>query len=517
MRERRPAVDTAGIHLSRRALRSPLDVLVDGRRVFSFVPGHVSSRDGSGNDPALLPWPEVVLPFVHGSARVTVRTRDGRVVLDEECVLDSAPGRMQVMDRLGHPQVVDKHGRLQRTFGESGSPETIALLDQVDAALGLLAAAGVDAYLTAGALLGAVRDGHLIGHDSDADVAYLSRASSLGGVALESYRLQRVFQRDGVVTRRFSAAEFKLLIPGPSGATAGIDVRASWVLDGILYVAPNVGMPGGAGVLLPLRDITLEGRAMPAPAQPDKLLAAMYGRSWRMPDPSFSFDIPASLTRRLDGWIRGSTVDRGAWQRWHQAHRRRGAGTPSSFARWVKERVDPSAPIVDLGCGAGDDALWLGGAQRWVLGLDYAGHAVTQARARATAIGATKVHFEECTFGDLRHVLTRGARLARAHPPRMLYVRGLLELLDAPTRDNVLVLASMALRRGGGLYVELGPVAAADVPLVVAERAARLEPDTFADEVTRHGGRVEECETVPGDVAVGSAMERTRMVVRWQR
>lgn len=516
MRERRAAVDTAGIRLSRRALTSPLDVLIDGRRVFSFVPGQSNTAPA---DPGLLPWPEVLVPYVHGSARVTVMTRAGRTLLDEECVLDSAPGRMRVTDRLGHLQVVDKHGRLQRTFGETGSPDTTALLDQVESALSTLTESGVDAFLTAGALLGAVRDGHLIGHDSDADVAYLSSAATLGGVALESYRLQRVVQRAGLTTRRFSAAEFKLLLPGPSGTTTGVDVRAAWVHDAVLYVAPNVALPGGRGVLVPLGEVKLEGRSLPAPGQPEALLAAMYGPGWPIPDPAFTFDTPAGLTRRLDGWIRGATLDRSAWQRWHLAHRPRRPPAPSSFAIWVAEQVGPRVPLVDLGSGTGDDALWLGASNRWVLGLDYSWQAVAHARSRAAA-GETRVHFEECSFGDLRQVLARGARFGRAQTPRSLYARGLIELVDRQTRDNILVLAAMALRRGGRLYVELGDVSDIAVPTVVAENAQPLEPDAFAAEAARRAGRLEHRELAADagsdpDGVAGTA--RTRMVFRWQR
>jgi len=73
----------------------------------------------------------------------------------------------------------------------------------------------------------------------------------------------------------------------------------------------------------------------------------------------------------------------------------------------------------------------------------------------------------------------------------------------------------MALRRGGRLYVELGPVGRPDVPIAVAERVDGLDPETFVDEIARRGGRVEERETVQGDST--TEMKRTRMVVRWQR
>ncbi len=526
----RPAVTDAGIRLPRRARGLTLDVEIEGRRVFSSAPTHADRVD----DTQLVEWPDALRPFLRGAGHIRVLTRDGATVVDEEYTFDASTGRPRVEDASGRPLAVDKNGRMQHTFDSGGPAAAAAVLDQVEMVLDVLATEGVPAFLTAGALLGAVRDGRLIAHDCDVDLGYVSTAATPAGVALESYRLQRSFARRLIKTRRFSAAEFKLLLPGPSGTT-GIDIRAAFKVDATAYLAPNIELPLGLGSLLPLGEVSLEGRRLPAPADPAPLLAAMYGPEWQVPDPSFTFATPERVTRRLDGWVRGATEDRSAWQRWHLSRMGASQRGPSDFARWVSRREPALAPGVDLGCGAGGDAVWHASSGRWVLGLDYSPYALARARSAATKAEATTAHFDECTFGDLREVLTRGARFARARTPRSLYARRLVDGLSPAARDNVWVLASMTLRRGGRLYVELGTATSDDAPPVVHRRARQhaLSPETVIAEITQHGGHIQHCERlvgasapdrgdspmpgVDGSARSGDEPRGTRLVATWQR
>lgn len=510
----RPAVRADGIRLPRRARGLTLDVEIEGRRVFSSAPSHADRVD----DIRLVEWPDSLRPFLRGAGHIRVVSRDGVTIVDEEYVFDSSTQRPRVEDASGRPLAVDKNGRMQHTFDSGGPAEAAVVLDHAEMVLDVLDAAGVPAFLTAGALLGAVRDGHLIAHDCDVDLGYVSTAATPAGVALESYRLQRLFTQRLIETRRFSAAEFKLLLPGPVGTT-GIDIRAAFEIDGTVYVAPNIELPHGMGRLVPLSEVQLEGRRLPAPADPAGLLAAMYGPEWRVPDPSFAFATPERVTRRLDGWVRGAAEDRSAWQRWH--HSRMGASPrgPSDFARWVG-RLEPAlAPGVDLGCGAGGDAVWLARSGRWVMGLDYSPYALARARAAATKAESTTAHFDECAFGDLREVLTRGARFARARTPRSLYARRLVDGLNPAARDNLWVLASMTLRRGGRLYLELGTATNEDMPPLVRRRARRLAltPEMAVAEITAHGGQIQHQELVEGQARSDGKPPGTRLVATWQR
>lgn len=392
---------------------------------------------------------------------------------------------------------------------------TAAALDHVEMAFGVLARAGVPAFLTAGALLGAMRDGRLIGPGRDVALGYLSAANTAAGIALESYRLERLFRQRRIDTRRFSAGEFRLLLRGPIETTA-IDVCAAFRLAGEMYLAPNVELPAGARPLLPLGDVGLEDRRFPTPAAPAELLAVMYGPTWQDPASSTRREPPAWVRRRLDGWLRGSVDDRFAWQRWHLERMTDPPRSASPFARWVASWEPALAPGVDLGCGAGADAVWLAGSGRYVLGLDYAPHALARARAAAKEAGVSSAQFDECAFGDTRAVLARGARLARARPTRSLYARGLVEQLSPTARNNVWRLASMSLRRGGRLYVELGATAEPDAPVEVRRRARELAltPETVVAEIAAHGGRLEHQEPVDD---ADPQKTRGRLVATWHR
>ena len=81
----------------------------------------------------------------------------------------------------------------------------------IDEVLGALRKAGMEAFLAYGTLLGAVRNGHLIGHDSDADLGLRQRVRpSPLDVMRESFRVQRALVGVGYNVTRYSAAAFKV-------------------------------------------------------------------------------------------------------------------------------------------------------------------------------------------------------------------------------------------------------------------------------------------------------------------
>jgi SAM-dependent methyltransferase len=61
----------------------------------------------------------------------------------------------------------------------------------------------------------------------------------------------------------------------------------------------------------------------------------------------------------------------------------------------MRGRFRPGARVLNLGCGTGEDAVWLASFGATVLGLDVAPSAVQQARRAAAAAGlGTRVRFE---------------------------------------------------------------------------------------------------------------------------
>ncbi|WP_340536714.1 class I SAM-dependent methyltransferase [Nocardioides sp. GXZ039] len=477
-----------------------LVVSFDGRYIFATAP----IRDGRpARGGVHVPWPRVLLPFLRGSTRIEVADPGGRkVLLDAEVSLgdpDDAHRRIAVVDPQGLPLAVDKVGHLCRAFSATDESVRDEILTGTRRAIAdLQEHAGVAAYLNYGALLGAVRDGAMIAEDSDTDVCYLSGQASPAEVISESYRIERVMRDRGWTLLRMSGGDIKLLLPLSDGRQCHIDVFVAFRVDGVFYQLGNRSGRLPESAILPLSAVSLHGVEFPAPARPEEMLAFVYGPGWRVPDPSFKYADPVAGIRRLDGWLRGFRTTMPAWTEFHQgAGRRRVPRRRSTFARWVAGQVRQDAPIADLGTGTGRDAVWFAQRGHPVRAFDFS-RAARGRLARRAARDGLPLDVRILILDELRTVLVTGAELARERHD--LCARQLLGCLGEAARANLWLLARMAGRRGGRLFLEFS---AADPDRPLADPAPtglvrRLDADAIRREIERHGGVVEYEERGPG-------------------
>ena len=97
------------------------------------------------------------------------------------------------------------------------------------------------------------------------------------------------------------------------GGARFIDVfTANWV-DGIVYMPSDTGFEIPIEDVLPLGTVSLHGHDVPAPRNPDLMLSHTYGENWRVPDPSFKYETPRWLKRRIMGWFGGLNSHRKHW------------------------------------------------------------------------------------------------------------------------------------------------------------------------------------------------------------
>jgi SAM-dependent methyltransferase len=442
----------------------------------------------------------------------------GRVLFDRETQLGTATTPLRVQDKGGHPLSISKTGHLGRSFSERDPELTEALLTAASAAIAVIADE-VPAFLAFGGLLGAVRDGHLIGHDVDLDLGYLSKHTTPMDAARESFHLERLFVRAGWRTWRFSADDFKVFAQGVSTAARWIDIFGGFVANNVFYLMPNVAAPRDSINILPLGEIELEGHVLPAPADPAALLEATYGPGWRTPDPSFKFHPPRATVRRLDGWMRGAIANRSHWNPFYESGRSRQVPTTASaFATWCAERVEPGTHVVDLGCGTGRDAIWFAGQGFEVTGLDYAPPAIRRAQGFA-AKAKSSAQFRLFNLYDLRHVLVLGGQLSHEPGPLAIYARFLLHSLTDQGRRNLWLLARSCVRGNARLYLEFRADADPAEEFAFGEHYRQfLSSAEVAEEITASGGRVEFQEEGHGMALYKNEDPHVcRMVATWQR
>jgi SAM-dependent methyltransferase len=494
----------------------PIDVMFDDRRIFSFwLQRDTEARGGE----VVRPWPPVLRRFLDGTTELALVDHVSGDPLHVETVqLGSSSRRIVVADAQGNPMGLDKSMRLSRLFTSRSAEHLVPLLDAIGTVLQALEEAGVKPFLAYGTLLGAVRDGTFIGHDSDADLAYVSAHEHPVDAVMESFRLHRRLLAMGYEVVRHSGLAFKVIVRESDGSPRGLDVFGGLMRDETLYLMGEVGHPFRREWLEPRSQVTLAGRSFPAPAAPEPLLEAMYGPGWRVPDPAYKFETPEAVRRRLTGWFRGTRVGLDArWERFQRTGGRVRDREPSGLVRWVLEREPDMRTAVDVGCGAGRDVLWLArrGVDAW--GLDYFPRDFRSADRRAGRKGLPAT-FEWMNLDELRSVLVTGAILSRKPGPRVVLARHVLEATDGVGRENLLRLAKMVTRGSGRLYLQMrgsGP----------DRRGSGLPPlvlGRFRSQVARLGGTVTEEHDLDHDeqpVAGPTAAPAPicRWVVTWDR
>ncbi|WP_051486312.1 class I SAM-dependent methyltransferase [Nocardioides sp. J54] len=510
-RTRVTGVDDSGLQLVVHGEDRVVDVLFDGRRIWSFwllrdterVEGHLVHRT--------VEWPERMRRYLKGGTELVVREHvAGTDLFHGEHQFGEEPGRVRFVNSQGLEISLDKSGRFSPTFGGRSEEHLRPLLDAMDTVIAMLRELGVEAFPAYGTLLGAVREGQFLGHDSDADLGYVSRHSTPVDVITESYHLQRAVIERGFSTYRYSGAAFRIDVRESDGSVRGLDLFGGFMDGGRLYLMGEVGMPYDESWLFPLTTCTLAGREYPAPAKPEKLLEAMYGPSWKVPDPAFKFETPRSTTRRLNDWFRGMTVYRREWERrLVGAGGKAPRGAPSGLARTVLDQVPADAQVLDVGAGLGRDAFWLASQGREVVAYDYVPRG-----SRGAVASAGKRGFDltsrPLNLTDFRSVLSEGARVAREpREPgkRVILARHVLDATNRTGREGLVRFASMALRGGGTLYADTW-TGRGEPPFGVRP----VEVDHLRALLEQHGGTILSAE----DVTDGDAPNQVRRwVVQW--
>jgi SAM-dependent methyltransferase len=479
------------------AVTDPVVVSFDGHYVWSFVP----RRDGSRRLPGWqVPWPEMMRARLDGTTCVRLADAAGEHVYFEAPVsFRGNNDALEFRDAHGHPLAVDTAGHLTRVFSETSDDARRQIAEGAARAIAdLRDRVGIDAHVSYGCLLGAVREGRMIGHDSDCDLAYLSAHTHPADVVRESFRIEREMRELGWKVVRMSGADLKLFLSLPDGRTVHIDVFGAFHVEGTFYQMGGRSGHLARAALTPASTVILEGVEVAAPARPEVVLEFLYGRDWRVPDPAFHPVDPWAGMRRIEGWMRGVRTDVADWNEIFRDHRDEIPRKGSSFAKWSRHRMPSAAMVVDLGSGSGRDSAWFSRQGHRVVALDFSGAAMGHTRRRLFGRGVEHPDVRAFLLNDMRAVLLAGAELAREHEPPYLYARGLVGCLDADARSNLWRLCSMSLRRGGSLFLEYAAARPGVWGSAPAGLVRRMRTEKVVREITAAGGRVVHREVGPG-------------------
>lgn len=492
------------------SMQGSYDLYFDEQYVWSFAPG----PDDLRGDDYQVAWPNAMKHWLNGTAVVSVREGD-RTLFEREVTLGSGEGRIRFVDPNGIPVMIDKWGLLQRPFSGRGQgvvEKMVGITEQIIEVLGR--ELDVHCWLAFGSLLGAAREGRVIGHDSDVDLAYLSHQESVVGLNREMFDITRVLRRHGMRVVNKSGSFVTVMFDAPDGGVGSIDVYSTFYLSGLLHETATVRTEVPREAIEPLGTLEFEGRELPVPADPDAMLEVSYGPSWRVPDPSFQHQPPPSTTTRFDGWFGSLMSHRREWERWGRLNRDQAGDGPTPFGAWALADLPEGATVVDIGAGTGRDAVEAARRGARVHATDYARGSFAQARriSREEDLG---IDFAEVNLYSHRDAITRAALIAHGAGPRVVLAGGVLDSIEPRAHDTFFRMLRLLLGRGGTAHLEF------------AHDLSRWqwEPNTGGDRfevgaaqvraaVERIGGRVRVSTTVPPGAAT-AGMARTRLVVVW--
>ena len=206
--------------------------------------------------------------------------RSARAERGEETEFDAFMTRVEA---ALHPDYITPHGYV-RTFSEMDAQE---IFNSMGAAVAPLAGLGNPVFLYAGALLGHIRSGRLIGHDDDIDVGIMLGECTAAQAAVRWLEFKQRLADEGMIDAEEKARNrpvFKFM----SDLRVDIDLFPAWTDQGRFSVYPYSQNEMPENAVFPLASFGQDPLMLPADSE--AMLVQSYGEGWRVPDPLFHLD-----------------------------------------------------------------------------------------------------------------------------------------------------------------------------------------------------------------------------------
>lgn len=420
-----------------------IDIRFDGHRVWSTTtPAPVEGR-------LVVPWPDPVRARLRGISHVSVHdTVAGAELASATVRFGGSSRRLAITDKRGKWLAMTKWNRLGPVL-EGSDDDVAARLIRSGAKLASdLQGWGYPVYLVGGTLLGIVRSGELLPHDDDIDFAYLSDKSDPADLAEESYEMERHLTDAGYAVARHSLAHLELVFFDEEGQVDHyIDIFTGFFHEG-LYCQP-FALRGDEVVredLVPTQDILVNGVPLPAPARPEAWLAYAYGPGWRVPDPTFRFEVDPGTRDRFESWFGVYNRGRFFWEKhWQGKDLAHGSAGGGGAVKQLLAAMPPRSNVLDLGSGDGRWAQELAAAGHRVICVDYSFEALRVARLN----DEHDVTLWRINANDRVAILELGANLVDTGEPWYVLCSDVLHGLTYANRENLFMLLRLVLRGSG--------------------------------------------------------------------
>jgi SAM-dependent methyltransferase len=339
---------------------------------------------------------------------------------------------------LGEGYVFSRSGALQLSRKLDTEWQRLTLLEAARVSEFMQERYGYQTFFIYGTLLGAVREGGPIAHDSDIDLGYVSRHTDGPTVARELREIafamiEAGFRVLGFPHHLYIANEIE-------GHNIHVDLFHTYFdADGVL------GFPYGyAGVgevrredWKGFRDVPFAGGTGVVPVCAEKIAMKLYGAGWREPQPGFNWN------RDRKGQATEARMSKPMAQEvyWADFYEHAAYTSGSTFFDFVNDHEAVPATVLDIGCGDGRDSIAHAKAGRRVIGIDRSHVGIRHASATAAELGfADSLGFRTCDVTD-REALSAAVDSVRElveGAPVLFYLRFFLHSITEDAQDELM-------------------------------------------------------------------------------
>lgn len=228
---------------------------------------------------------------------------------------------------------------------------------------------GKKCYLAYGALLGREREGKLIPHDFDIDVAIDCGRCSKDEVAEICRDLMVKFIEAGYEVKAKCFAQFFVLPPKEVKQRFKVEFFASWIEEEKYYL--YFALPGLDLVdeIFPLKKVDLQGHEFYAPKNTEALLSATYGADWAVPNPNFKYDMSGGKWAPFTSYFYSRSLKQ--WDEYYLQTCSNNLSTADIDSMNHADNSNKNMLVCDMGCGQGLESIDLINAGHDVVSFDF--------------------------------------------------------------------------------------------------------------------------------------------------
>ena len=196
-----------------------------------------------------------------------------------------ADGKRNILDYISSGSVITKFGKVQTPKNTNKKWENKVFGNYVELNKVFEKKIGKSIYLFYGCLLGYAREGGIMAHDNDLDLAYFSEKSDPSAVQKEFYEITKKLTDCGLDV---IPVYYKILFKG-----SGLSITPTWISEDGEFASTFGYVGDGFSVekkdILPFKKYHQGDHNIYLPAKPENVARYLYGKGWKYPDPGWKW------------------------------------------------------------------------------------------------------------------------------------------------------------------------------------------------------------------------------------